>query len=179
VRKSLAEQLAEKLKIPTTPINKFIKKIEDKVYARTPVTDDNIVVGSIVYLPMSNKDNGFYVKDGKEKSPKMNVIVGFKDDFWAVATLLINTNADEETDDLSDCQLPLYVKDYKGILKHNSTLNCARIFEIPKNRLKEEGDYKGKLIDKDLSSAILCLEETIVIETKEKNKYRIKDKSKQ
>ena len=176
MKNSLADQLSEKFKRPLITLKKLQYKIEKKDIA---VTDENIKIGSIVYLPMSNNDKGFVVKKGKAKADKMNVVVGFSEDHWAVATLLINTEPDESTDDLSDCQFPLYPKDYKGILKHKSTLNCAKLFEIPKNRLKAEGNYKGELIQSDLNSVLLRIEETIVIEPKEKKKYGIKDKSKQ
>lgn len=128
---------------------------------------------------MTSNDNGFVVKGVEESAPKMNVVVGFSEDYWAVATVLVNSKSYGVSPELADCQYPIKAADYPSFVKHDSFINCAKIFEIEKSRIKKDGEYKHELTETDLNNVIKCIEETGVVEPKLKKKFGIKDTSKE
>lgn len=142
------------------------------------ITDEDLIPGCVILLPMTNEDENFKVKKTLNNSAdKFNVIVGLKDDCFSVATVLINTNEKNETVEIQDVQFPLEFKDYPAFLTHKSFIDCSLLREISKERLKKEGRFRGHLSVRDLALITHTIEHTRLISTKVKKSYGIENKA--
>jgi hypothetical protein len=136
------------------------------------ITDDSFTVGRIVYMPLKESD-GLTTTKGYESRRKYFVIVGFTAQGDAVGVLLINSKPNDDTEELGDCQFPVYPVDY-DFLNEKSWLDCSFIAEpIDKDRIKREGVNKGCLTEKDLELVMEFIVNTDVITPKTKRKFGI------
>lgn len=156
------KKVLEKLKIDT--INE--QKEKEKV------TDEKLTPGRIIEIRLSEED-GLILKGGYETRRKFVVIISNDNDRYLYATFLINSDANELTDELSNLQYPLRQKDYPRLLKHKSTLDCSQLFPIDRNRLKAEGKDRGLLTEIDFNDVLVLIKNSETIEPKIKKRYNL------
>lgn len=136
------------------------------------VTDEKLTPGRIIEIRLSEED-GLILKGGYETRRKFVVIISNDNDRYLYATFLINSDANELTDELSNLQYPLRQKDYPSLLKYKSTLDCSQLFPIDRNRLKAEGKDRGLLTDLDFNDALKLIKNSETIEPKIKKRYNL------
>lgn len=164
MKESLADQLAQKMGV------KKKTSVREKTDSFTPMTEDRISKGSVVYLPLS-EDEGLRIVGGFDTRNKFIVIIGTLPDGTVVGSLLVNTRANVGNDKLDQCQYPLK-KDKYDWLDYSSWLDCSRIIQIERNKVLS-GRYCGKLDDADFDLTIQCIKETTLISNKIKKKFGI------
>lgn len=168
MKETLAEQLS-RLTGKDIP-QKQIKKNKKKVFPA--INKAQLVRGSIVYLPLSAEE-GLIITDGYEERNKFIVIVGLTADGFVIGSLLINTNANNATKELGNCQFPLYVKDYQTILDYNSWLDCSQLFRISCSKVLASGQYCGAVTQRDWDLVLPFLIENEAISNREKKEFGI------
>ncbi len=152
---------------------KQLEELQRKNREAENVTDESLVIGVILYMPLDESD-GIVVTGGYDTRNKYFTIIGFTPEGNALGSLLINSNINQNiiiTDELRECQYPIKKKDYPAILDYNSYIDCSEIFEIKLDKIKQKGLIKGKLTDQDKTLIIDFLKETEVIEPKKKRRY--------
>ena len=149
---------------------KIEKLIEQKEQQK--ITDEKLVPRRIIELRLT-EDDGLILKDGFDSRRKYLVIISVDNDRYLYATFLINSNSNDLSPQLADLQYPLKDKDYPGLLKHKSTLDCSQLFPIDRTRLKTDGKDKGLLSESDFSDALELIKNTETIEPKIKKKYNL------
>lgn len=135
----------------------------------------SVKIGDIIYVAL-NEDDGLVLKDGYESRNKYIVIVGFTLDGKAVGALLINTRIDraKRSQELMDCQYPLLVRHYQGVLEYDSWLDCSDIFEIENDKIsRRKGLLKGALTADDRERVMEFLRNTEVFDKATKRKFGI------
>ena len=93
-----------------------------------------------------------------------------------MGALLINSEIDpsKRSQEMMDCQYPLLLRDYRGILDYDSWLDCSDIFELTKQKLAERKDrMKGRLISADRDRVMQFLKETDVFDNVTKRRFGI------
>ncbi len=136
------------------------------------LTDNSFRIGKIISLDL-NKSDGIEIKGGYATRKKYIVIIGVSEDNIIGVVLInhaINFNA-LPTKELQDCQYPIKKDDYAHILTANSFIDCSEIFELNKERVKQEGEDEKDLTELDKELVIGCLKESEVIAPKMKKKY--------
>lgn len=130
-----------------------------------------IEIGSIYRCNLDQKDD-ITPKDGMDFRPKFFVVIGNPDYGYYIAYVIINSETNTKfitTKELLDAQFPLKHEDYPSIFpKDVSYLNLAKIRKMEASRLQEEGEYKGKLTERDLALVLETLRNSPLITPKEK-----------
>lgn len=136
----------------------------------------SVKIGDIIYVPLDEED-GLILKNGYDDRKKYIVIIGFTPEGVALGALLINSEIDaskKRSEELLNCQYPLLVRNYRGILDYNSWLDCSDIFELSKLKITEKnGKLKGCLIPEERERVIEFLKETDVFDNATKKRYGI------
>ena len=139
------------------------------------VTDDRIVVGSLIRTILSEND-GLRFKDGRKEKPKRLVVIGVdRETALCFGSVLVNTKLSPKAEYSAEyltAQYELKQKDYPEFLKYNSYVDCGELFSIPIERLKQ-GEFFGYLTDADRKAIFNILETSDIFSAKEKKRYGI------
>ena len=140
------------------------------------VTDDRIVVGSLIRTILSEND-GLRFKDGRKEKPKRLVVIGVdRETALCFGSVLVNTKPSPKAEYSAEyltAQYELKQKDYPEFLKYNSYVDCGELFSIPIERLKQ-GEFFGFLTETDREGIFNILETSDIFSTKEKKRYGIR-----
>lgn len=167
MKETLAEQLSH-LTGKSLPEKKVLKK--RKKFPR--VKEEDLVRGSVIYIPLS-ADEGLVVTGGYTERNKFVTIIGITEDGFVIGSLLINTNPNDSTKELGACQFPLKCKDYPSILDYDSWLDCSQLFRIAKRKILNRGEFCGSIIQSDWDLILPFLRETETLSNREKREFGI------
>ena len=139
MKESLAEQLSHLTgkSLPEKEVKKEKKK-KKKIFPQ--VEEENLVRGSVIYIPLSAEE-GLIVTGGYKERNKYVTIIGTTADGFVIGSLLINTDPHDATPELGACQFPLKLKDYPSILDYDSWLDCSQLFRIAKKKVLSRGGF--------------------------------------
>lgn len=152
-----------------------LEKLRAEIAEAELVDMASVKVGDIIYVTLDEED-GLILKDGYKDRNKYIVIIGFTPEGVAIGALLINSEIDysKRSKELLNCQYPLMARNYRGILKYDSWLDCSDIFELSKLKITEKkGKLKGCLITEDRKRVIQFLKETDIFDNFTKKRYGI------
>ena len=137
---------------------------------------ENVKLGDIFKVAL-NTDDEITPKGGFDHRNKYCFVVGFSEyGFYVIYFILnskINTNFINTYDRLS-CQYPLTHKDYPTIIQEDkdpSYLDLGHAREIERNRLINEGEYKGALTPTDFENIFEWLRNSDQYSPKMKRRY--------
>lgn len=133
----------------------------------------SVNVGDIIYVPLDECD-GLTLNKGYDTRRKYIVIVGFTKDGIAIGALLINSRIDpsKRSPMMLNCQYPILVRHYRGILDYDSWIDCSDIFELSRAKITDrKGRLKGHLIAEDKERVLDFLRESDLIDNITKRKY--------
>lgn len=140
------------------------------------VTEDRVEKGALIITTLSEED-GLVFKDGRKSKPKRLVIIGVdKECQLCYGSVLVNTNMNPQADyseEFLSAQYLLKQETYPDFLDYDSYADCGELFAIPLNKLLN-GEYYGKLTQKDENLLFDILETTDTLSTKEKKRYGIR-----
>lgn len=136
------------------------------------IQEAEIKKGTILYVPLGT-DEGLIVTGGYKYRNKFVVIVGTTVDGFVIGSLLINTNAHDNTPELGACQFPLEQKDYPKILDYKSWLDCSQLFRVTKSKILAQGEYCGCISERDWGFLQPFLCGTDMLSKREKKEFGI------
>lgn len=150
-------------------------KVEDENRVKS---DSELNVGDIVYQDMDRKD-GLTLNGQYDDRLKYFVIVGKNTKGDAMGICLINSNLDfyKNVPVMQSFQYILKAKDYKGILKKDSRLNCAELFKMNKRKsVAVRALLVGHLTAEDEKNVLALVASCGFINENDKRKYRLGQK---
>ena len=152
-----------------------LARLQARIADAELVDMSSVRIGDIIYVPL-DEDDGQTLTGGYDTRKKYIVIIGFTPEGIAVGALLINSEIDpsKRSQEMMDCQYPLLLRDYRGILDYDSWLDCSDIFELSKQKVAErKGRLKGRLISADRDRVMQFLKETDVFDNVTKRRFGI------
>lgn len=155
--------------------NSVLEKLKAAMDEAERVDMSSVKIGDIIYVPLDEED-GLILKNGYDDRKKYIVVIGFTPEGVAIGALLINSEIDssKRSEELLNCQYPLLVRNYRGILDYDSWLDCSDIFELSKLKITEkDGKLKGCLTPEDRERVMAFLKETEVFDNATKKRYGI------
>jgi len=138
------------------------------------ISDDSFSMGKVLRMALT-EDDGIVLKNSAVQRTKYFVVVGHDQDNGLIASLLVNSNVNENvinTKMLLDCQFPLRKNDY-GFLHYDSYLDCSELFELNKIKILQNGMEIGELTSRDRMLVVEHLRDSEVISAKLKKRYKI------
>lgn len=119
-----------------------------------------IKVGDVFYIPLKRTD-GLILTQRYEERYKFLVVLGFTPDGYVVGGVVFNSKVNQRVPiEVQIYQLPIDYKKY-SFLSKPSFIDCATIFLVEKERLKEK---VGELIKEDLEFTIGAILEAPTID---------------
>lgn len=149
-----------------------LQKLNDE---NSKITEEKLVIGRIIQIELNEQD-GLVLKNGYNTRRKFIIIVGVDADKYYYATILINSDEYDFTDEILEAQYYIFQKDYPHFLdieKERSYVDCSQIKPIARNRLINEGKDKQCINSKDLEEIFNVLKGTGTIPNKEKKRFGI------
>lgn len=122
-----------------------------------------------------DKADGITPKDGYDSRLKYVVVAGSKNNSKEVCVVLINTDHDHSlAEDWQNEQYLIKPSDYKGILDHDSWIDCTDPKELKVAKIKsKEAEKKGRLNDRDLANVMKHLKENDFVTNRIRKVYGI------
>ena len=135
---------------------------------------EDLQVGDIIYVEMDRSD-GLTLNEGYDTRLKYVVVAGFKSNLKEFGVVLINSDADySEAADWKAEQYPLLQSNYKGVLEHDSWVDCTDPKEMTLRKMKvKKAEKMGSLTADDLNAVMKLLQNSDFVEPHFKKAYRI------